>query len=211
MHIADGVISAPVIAGASVVSVAGLALGVRALVPERIPVVAVLSATFFVASLIHINIGPSSVHLIMNGLIGVLLGWAAFPAMFVGLLLQSILFGFGGVTVLGLNLFNIALPGLVCGLLARRVVNRASPALVAVAGGLAGATAVGLTALLVAVSLGLSGREFIPAARIVVLAHLPVMAIEGAVTAAAVLLILRVRPDMLANRRAGPPLPSGAR
>ncbi len=201
MHIADGVIAAPVIAGATIVSVVGLGLGLRALTPERIPVVAVLSATFFVASLIHITLGPSSVHLIFNGLVGVLLGWAAFPAMFVGLLLQSVLFGFGGVTVLGVNLFNIALPGLMCGLAARPVIARFGPSGAAAAGAVAGAAAVGLTAMLVALSLGLSGREFIPAAKLTVLAHLPVMAIEGAVTAAAVLLIKRVRPDMLASSR----------
>ena len=209
MHIADGVIAAPVIAGASVAAVAGLGLGLRALDPERIPQVAVLSAAFFVASLIHITLGPSSVHLIFNGLIGVLLGWAAFPAMFVGLLLQSVLFGFGGVTVLGLNLFNIAAPGLLCGLAARHFIVRGSTAAAAVAGGIAGGLAVGSTAILVALSLGLSGREFLPAAQLTVLAHLPVIAIEGAVTAAAVLLIKRVRPDMLApDRLAGSASPA---
>jgi cobalt/nickel transport system permease protein len=44
----------------------------------------VLSATFFVASLIHVPVGPSSVHLIMSGLAGLVLGWTAFPALFVG-------------------------------------------------------------------------------------------------------------------------------
>ena len=201
MHIADGVIAAPVIVGASIAAAAGLGLGLRSLDPERIPQVAVLSAAFFVASLIHITLGPSSVHLIFNGLIGVLLGWAAFPAMFVGLLLQSVLFGFGGVTVLGLNLFNIAVPGLICGLAARQIIYRSGPTAAAVVGGLAGGMAVGLTALFVALSLGLSGREFLPAAQLTMLGHLPVIAIEGAVTAAAVLLIKRVRPDMLAPNR----------
>ena len=122
MHIADGVIAAPVIAATSVAAVAGLGLGLRTLDADRIPQTAVLSATFFVASLIHITVGPSSVHLIVNGLIGVLLGWAAFPAMFVGLLLQSVLFGFGGVTVLGVNLFNIAAPAVLCHFAVRRFI-----------------------------------------------------------------------------------------
>ena len=205
MHIADGVIAAPVIAATSVAAVAGLGLGLRTLDAERIPQTAVLSATFFVASLIHITIGPSSVHLIANGLIGVLLGWAAFPAMFVGLLLQSVLFGFGGVTVLGVNLFNIAAPAVLCHFAVRRFIAHGSPSTAAQAGGRAGAGAVGLTVLLVALSLALSGREFLLAAQVTVLAHLPVMAIEGAVTAAAVLLIKRVRPDMLpAGRLVGP-------
>ena len=201
MHIADGIIAAPVIAGASVAAVAGLGLGLRALDHERIPQVAVLSATFFVASLIHINVGPSSAHLILNGLIGVLLGWAAFPAMFVGLVLQSIVFGFGGVTVLGLNLFNIAVPAVLCGIAARPFIARGNVTAAAVAGGIAGAAAVGLTAVLVAVSLALSGGEFLPAAVLIAGWHVPVMAIEGAVTAAAILLIKRVRPDILPSRK----------
>ena len=209
MHIADGVIAAPVIAATSVAAVAGLGLGLRALDADRIPQTAVLSATFCVASLIHITVGPSSVHLIVNGLIGVLLGWAAFPAMFVGLLLQSVLFGFGGVTVLGVNLFNIAAPAVLCHFAVRRFIADGSPPTAALAGGIAGAAAVGLTVLLVALSLALSGREFLAAAQVTVLAHLPVMAIEGAVTAAAVLLIKRVRPDMLpAGRLVGSASPA---
>ena len=201
MHIADGIIAAPVIAGASVAAVAGLGLGLRALDHDRIPQVAVLSATFFAASLIHISVGPSSAHLILNGLIGVLLGWAAFPAMFVGLVLQSIVFGFGGVTVLGLNLFNIAAPAVLCGIAARPFIARGNLTTAAVAGGVAGGAAVGLTAVLVAGSLALSGDEFLAAAVLIAGWHVPVMAIEGAVTAAAVLLIKRVRPDMLPSRK----------
>ena len=198
MHLADGIISAPVIVSASVAAIAGLAVGLRALQPRRLPQVAVLSAAFFVASLIHISVGPSSVHLILNGLIGVLLGWAAVPALFVGLLLQSLLFGFGGVTVLGLNLFTIAAPAVLCGLPARRFIAPAAAPSAAVIGGVAAAAAVGLTAALVAVSLGLSGQAFLPAAQLVLFAHIPVMVIEGLVAGAAILLIKRVRPEMLA-------------
>lgn len=46
---------------------------------ESIPKVGVLSSAFFVATLIHVPVGPSSIHLVLNGLMGVMLGWAAFP------------------------------------------------------------------------------------------------------------------------------------
>ena len=72
--------------------------------------VAILAAAFFVGSLIHVPIGPSSVHLILNGLLGMLLGWAAFPSIFVALMLQAILFQYGGITVLGVNTFKIIVP-----------------------------------------------------------------------------------------------------
>jgi cobalt/nickel transport system permease protein len=39
-----------------------------------------------VASLIHVPIGPSNAHLILNGLVGLLLGWGAFPAILVALI-----------------------------------------------------------------------------------------------------------------------------
>lgn len=33
-----------------------------------------MTAAFFVASLIHVPIGPTSVHLLLNGLLGVVVG-----------------------------------------------------------------------------------------------------------------------------------------
>jgi cobalt/nickel transport system permease protein len=77
---------------------------------KEVPKVAILSSVFFVASLIHVPLGPSSVHLILNGIMGVLLGWTAFPAILVALALQGVLFQFGGITTLGVNTLNMALP-----------------------------------------------------------------------------------------------------
>ena len=72
-------------------------------------------AAFFAGSLIAIPVGPSSVHLMLGGLIGLMLGTAAFPALFVALALQALLFGMGGLTTLGVNTLNMALPGVVLG------------------------------------------------------------------------------------------------
>ncbi|WP_343560842.1 cobalt transporter CbiM [Kiloniella sp. b19] len=110
MHIVDGALSNPVLIGGAVLAAGGLAVGLRQVTPENLPRVGVLSAVFFVASLIHVPLGFSSVHLILNGLLGVVLGWAAFPALFVALVLQAVFFGFGGLTVLGVNALNIAAP-----------------------------------------------------------------------------------------------------
>jgi hypothetical protein len=79
---------------------------------ERLPQVYVVSA-FFVASFIHVPVGPAAVHLVLNGLCGLLLGWLAFPAILVGLTLQALLFQFGGLTTLGVNTFNLAFQMLV--------------------------------------------------------------------------------------------------
>lgn len=201
MHIVDGALSNPVVISGAVAAVGGIAMGLRSLPLERIPAAGVLSASFFVASLIHVPIGPSSVHLILNGLAGLVLGWAAFPALFVGLLLQAVFFGFGGLTVLGVNAVNIALPAVLVGLAFRPLVARGSPLQGAIWGGIGGAMAIALTTLAVALSLMLSGDEFILAAKLVFFSHIPVMVIEGLLSAAAIFLARRVKPELFIDSK----------
>ncbi|WP_373356450.1 cobalt transporter CbiM [Pseudoroseicyclus sp. CXY001] len=196
MHIADGALSGEVLIGGAVLAVAGTAIGLRKLDMETIPATGVLAATFFVASLVHIPVGVTSVHLIMNGVAGLVLGWAAFPALAVGLLLQAVFFGFGGLTVLGVNTFNIAAPAVIMHYLCRRGVMSSSPKVAALWGGLAGAGAILATTVFVAGSLALSGEQFLPSAKLTFLVHIPVMVIEGLVSAAAVFLLWKVRPEM---------------
>jgi cobalt/nickel transport system permease protein len=195
-HIPDGVLSAPVLIAGAVVAVAGTAQGLRRLEPERIPEVAVLSAAFFVASLVHFTVGPSSVHLLLTGLTGIVLGWAAFPAMLVGLFLQAILFGFGGLLSLGANVMNMAVPAVLCGLAFRGLAPRGTRAAI-VAATVLGGLGVILTALFVAMDLAASGREFWPAAKLIVFAHLPVALIEAVFSGAAISVLLRARPESL--------------
>ncbi|MBO6896565.1 MAG: cobalt transporter CbiM [Shimia sp.] len=196
MHIVDGALSNPVVIGGAVAAVGGIAVGLKSLDIDRIPTAGVLSASFFVASLIHVPIGPSSVHLILNGLAGLLLGWAAFPALFVGLLLQAVFFGFGGLTVLGVNAFNIAMPAVLAWMIFGRLIGRGSAVHGAIWGGLGGAFAIATTTLFVAVSLALTGDEFLPAAKLVFFAHIPVMVVEAVLTGFAVLLARKVKPEL---------------
>ncbi|MGD9383870.1 MAG: cobalt transporter CbiM, partial [Desulfobacterales bacterium] len=112
MHISEGVLSAPVLVTGAALAVAGISVGLKKMDYEKIPEAAVLSAAFFVASLIHVPMGPSNVHLVLNGINGLLLGWLCFPSILVALALQAILFQFGGITVLGVNTVIMALPGL---------------------------------------------------------------------------------------------------
>ncbi|TCO74098.1 cobalt transporter CbiM [Rhodovulum euryhalinum] len=204
MHIVDGALANPVVIGGALVAAGGIALGLRHLPLERIPAAGVLSAAFFVASLVHVPIGPSSVHLILNGLAGLMLGWAAFPALFVGLLLQAVFFGFGGLTVLGVNTVNIALPAVIVHYLCRPGVTRASAPVAAIWAGVGGALSIALTTALVAGALRLSGEQFIPAAKLVFFAHIPVMVIEGLLAAAAVYLIRQVKPDLFDSLKGAP-------
>ena len=77
MHISEGVLSGPVLISGGALAAAGTAIGLKNLDYDRIARAGMLSAAFFVASLIHVPVGPANAHLILNGLVGLLLGWAA--------------------------------------------------------------------------------------------------------------------------------------
>lgn len=202
-HLVDGMLSADVIVGGAVLAAAGLGWSLRRLDSERIPQIGILSAAFFVASLVHVPVGPTSAHLILTGLLGIVLGASAIPAIFIALLLQAVFFGYGGITVLGVNTVVMAAPALVChALFAARI--RAGGAFAW--GAAAGALAVALTCALVGAALALSGREFFLAAKLIFLAHLPVMILEGAVTGAATAFLHKVKPDVLSATVPGQPV-----
>ncbi|MEJ2224215.1 MAG: cobalt transporter CbiM [Syntrophobacterales bacterium] len=110
MHISEGVLSPAVLGGGAALTAVGTAIGLKKLDYEAIPRVALLSAAVCVASLIHVPVGPVGLHLVLNGLMGLLLGWLAFPAILIALFLQALLFQFGGLTVLGVNTFTMATP-----------------------------------------------------------------------------------------------------
>lgn len=198
MHIAEGVLSPAVLGGGAVLAVAGTALGLRKLEYDRLVAVGILSAAFFVGSLIHVPVGLSSAHLVLNGLVGVLLGWAAFPSILVALLLQALLFQFGGITVLGVNTFTMGFAG-VASWYVFRGVCRLCPGMTGVRVGAfcGGALGVALAAVLTALALACTDEGFWLAAQLLLLAHLPVMLVEGLVTMFTVAFIMRVRPELL--------------
>jgi ABC-type Co2+ transport system permease subunit len=117
VHISDGVLTLPWLAGGFALTGLLLWLGTRRLRDEEIPCVAILTAAFFVSSLIHIRVGPTSIHLLLTGLVGVLLGARAAPAIFVGLLLQVLLIQHGGYYSLGVNTCVMTCPALLCWLI----------------------------------------------------------------------------------------------
>jgi cobalt/nickel transport system permease protein len=197
MHISEGLMSPPVLAAGAALTMGGLAVGLRALKHRDIPRASVLSAVFFVASLIHVPIGPSSAHLVLSGLIGVVMGWAAFPVIFMGLLLQGLLLNFGGITTLGVNTFNMAAPAVLYGALLRPLVKSPKPCLGLVGGFLGGGLPVLTSAILVALSLYLSGDQFLMVAWEVVIGNLPVMVIESFVVMYCVRFLKKVRPEIL--------------
>jgi cobalt/nickel transport system permease protein len=197
MHVSDGVFSPAVLGLGWALTAGGLAIGLKRLDAERLPRAGLLAATFFVASLIHVPIGPTSAHLVMNGLAGLLLGWAAFPAIFVGLALQAALFQYGGLASLGPNAFCMAAPAVALGLIAQQVNGRFGTKAPALVGFLTGGLSVLAAALLIATSLAASGEEFLAVAGALVLAHLPVGLAEGVVCGLIVSRLASHRPEAL--------------
>lgn len=200
MHIADGILTAPMMAGTGALALTGVAVGLRAMDQMEIPRVAMASAVFFVASLVHVPIGPASAHLVLIGLTGLLLGWRSFPAMGAALLLQVVLFGFGGLTSWGANVVNMALPAVLCYYLFGYGMRRWRRIRIVLAV-LAGSLGVALSGLMLAGTLYLCGREFAGAATAILAGHVPVVLIEGIVTGSAVAFIDRVQPDILQPER----------
>ena len=196
MHISEGVLSGPVLISGGALAAAGTAVGLKKLDYDRIARAGILSAAFFVASLIHVPIGPANAHLILNGLVGLLLGWAAFPAILVALVLQAVLFQFGGITALGVNTIIMALPAVICYLVFSRFLHK-RPVVALSAAFACGFLSVLFGAVLVGLALIFTEENFFEVSAIVIAAHIPVMIIEGVITAVCVSFLKKVQPEML--------------
>ena len=196
MHISEGVLSGPVLLTGGALAAAGTAIGLKSIDYDRIAQVGILSSAFFVASLIHVNIGPSSVHLILNGIVGILLGWAAFPAILVALTLQSLFFQFGGITALGVNTVNMAVPAVLCYYLFGSLIQK--DGLVSVIASFAsGFVAVFLAAVMLGISLICTEENFWEVSSLIIMSHIPVMIIEGIITAFCISFLKKVHPAIV--------------
>jgi cobalt/nickel transport system permease protein len=198
MHIAEGILSVEVLAVGAAGTAAGVGLGLRRLRTEDVPKAALLASAFFIAGFIRVPIAGASVHLVLNALAGLLLGWAAFPSILIALLLQAGMFGFGGLTTLGVNTLTMALPAVLCYYLFNLWLRRAGLRSAFVIGFVAAAFCITTGALLIALAMCLSGHEFATAAALICVAHLPVVLIEGLVTGSIVVFLKRVRPEIFA-------------
>ena len=112
VHISDGVLKPSWLAAGFVGAALLYWFGARRIREDEIPRIALLTAVFFVVTTIHVKLATTTVHLLGNGLVGVILGGRAGLAIFVGLLLQAMLLGHGGMQTLGINCCVIALPAL---------------------------------------------------------------------------------------------------
>lgn len=117
MHIPDGLIAPQVYLAAYAVAAPAWAYAVRKVARDLdealIPRLAVLTALAFVLTTVMVPLpGGTSGHLVGVGLLALAFGiWPAFLAYSLVLLLQSLLFGTGGITVLAVNALAMGLVG----------------------------------------------------------------------------------------------------
>lgn len=200
MHISDGVLSLPVVVISWAITMILLVITLwRAEksggIAEQIPKLSVMTGAFFVASLVHVPIGPTSVHLILNGLLGVVLGLLSYPAMFIGLTLQALLFQHGGITVIGVNTMVMGIPALISYAVFKKGYKIKVP--LSVLGGLCGALAIIFSVLLMAIVLITTGEEFLTVAKLAVVAHIPIMVVEAIITGFVVAYLAKIKPELL--------------
>jgi cobalt/nickel transport system permease protein len=217
MHIPDGILPASVAVAGYATAGAATWYSLRKInqrenPQEGVAPAALLTAAFTVASWIHIPVPPTSVHLVLNGLLGVVLGYYAFPAILIGLFFQAILFQHGGLTTLGVNATMLGVPALLAyfvfrlrnGVWRGRARDTSGyRALTAVFGFLGGAAGVGLAAtialvlLITTIPAYMNAETERAAIYALTLAHVPLMVIEGIFTALVVLFLQKVKPDLV--------------
>jgi cobalt/nickel transport system permease protein len=116
----------------------------------------------------------------------------------IALFLQALLFGYGGLTTLGLNTFNMALPAIMCyGLFRACAGINVLKGRIFMCGFLAGVGAILLAAVLAGSELLITDSGFRSIVGALFIAHIPVMVIEGFITGSIAAFLMKVRPEML--------------
>ena len=182
-------------------AVLGLAIGLKKMTGDKLALTALFSAAFFVASTIHIPVGIGSVHLILNGIAGLFLGWRVFPAFLIALTLQALMFSFGGLAVLGVNLCIMALPAVVVRLCVFPWLkaNFCRQRLI-VSGILSGVIGVGGAALLASCVLAFDGsNQYHDLISLLLVSHLPVFVVDSLISVGVLLTLAKMLPSAFEN------------
>jgi cobalt/nickel transport system permease protein len=206
MHLADGIvpISYALAGFAGSGALTAACLQRIACLPDpqaRVPAAALVAAVFFVGALVSIPVPPVSVHLMLCGLIGILLGWFAMPVVLIGLFFQAILFGHGGLTTLGLNGLILGIPALLAFALWRLAApdgrHAGGVGFALGAGGVVLAVSLFAAILLAGLPVHIDAVTERRALTALLVAHLPLAVIEGLVTAATLGFLKRADSGLL--------------
>ena len=198
MHLSEGVLHSSTLLVGAAVAIVGMAIGLKQLKSDRLSLTALFASAFFVASTIHIPVGIGSVHLILNGVAGIFLGWTVFPAFLIALALQALLFSFGGFSVLGVNLCIMALPALVMHYLSRPLLRELTRKRLISAGILAGVLGVGGSALIASLVLAMDGgKQYADLIGLLIVSHLPVFVVDSLISVGVLFTLAKMMPETL--------------
>ena len=209
MHIPDGFINVPTSAGFGAAAAGGVWYGLRRsaelLDDRRIPLAGLMAAFVFAAQMVNFPVAAgTSGHLIGGVLAAVLVGpWLGSVVLTVVLIVQGVFFADGGLSAIGLNVFNMAIIGALGGYIVFRLLIRllpgGIPTLIAAAGTAAGISVV-LAALGFSLQYAVGGEGGVSAATVagaMVGVHLLIGIGEGLITALVVGAVARSRPDLI--------------
>lgn len=169
MHIPDGYLSPATAAVGFAIAVPTIAIASarvqRTVKLRQVPTLALLAAVSFLVMMFNIPIPDgTTAHAIGAVLIAVLLGpWAAVIGVSVALLFQALLFGDGGVLMLGVNITNMAIIAPFVGYGVYRMLAGGSAltsARRAIAAGVGGYVGINVAALAAAIELGIQPALF---------------------------------------------------
>ncbi|MEU4397504.1 energy-coupling factor ABC transporter permease [Micromonospora orduensis] len=212
MHISNGIINGPVAAVFAALALAALTLCVlrarRDLDDRLAPMAGLVAAFIFAVQMLNFPIFTAGVsgHLLGGALAAMLVGpWVGALCVAVVLVVQALIFGDGGVAMLGLNITNMALLGTAAAYLLIALLLRVLPRTPA---GLAVTAFVAAMLSVVVASQGFVvqywlggttdlGGNLAGLAGTMAGVHLLIGIGEGLITATTVLTVAKVRPDLV--------------
>lgn len=212
MHISNGIINGPVAAAYAALALAVLALcvarGRRDLDDRLAPMAGLVAAFIFAVQMLNFPIFTAGVsgHLLGGALAAMLVGpWVGALCVAVVLVVQALVFGDGGVAMLGLNIANMAILGTAVAYLLIALLLRIlprTPAGLAVTAVVASIASVVVAALGFVVQYWLGGTTDLgnnlgDLAATMAGVHLLIGIGEGLITATTVVTVAKVRPDLV--------------
>ena len=209
LHIPDGFIDIPTSAIFAVLSAIGVAIALRgartSLDDKTAPLAGLTTVFIFAAQMVNFPVAAgTSGHLLGGALAAVLIGpYAATLAITVVLLLQALLFADGGLTAIGLNIFNLSLLGVWSSYLIFLVLRKVLPkrkSSIPIAGLIAAFIQVPLAATGFVLQYSLGAQSTIPVSTVftaMISTHLLIGIGEAIITSLTLSAVLATRSDLV--------------
>lgn len=195
MHISDGVLTLEVAIVSSIVAFGFFVYSFKNLSNEKIALASAFSALFFVTSFIHIPFGPTQIHLMLIGFIGMFLGSVAIFSISLALILQALLLGFGGLSSIGANILVMGVSSYLVFLLFKlEIFKRLNEKIKFF---LIGFSGVFISSFILFFLLIFSKEEYKKVAYSILIVNIPTMILEGLVTLFLFLYIKKTMPNLL--------------